>query len=72
MPELVWWSAQTTASTGRLLFPYITSISLLMAMGLIALADSSASGCFAGMFAFSLAAPFLFIVPNYDHPPQVE
>ena len=33
---LTWWSLQTTASTGRLLFPYITSISALMAMGLLA------------------------------------
>ena len=34
---LIWWSSQTSASTGRLLFPYITSISLLLALGLVTL-----------------------------------
>ena len=34
---LMWWSTQTWASTGRLLFPYITSISVLLALGLNAL-----------------------------------
>ena len=33
---LFWWSLQTWASTGRLLFPYITSISLLLALGVSA------------------------------------
>ncbi|MCY4020916.1 MAG: hypothetical protein OXG39_15995 [Chloroflexi bacterium] len=68
---LVWWSAQTTASTGRLLFPYITSISLLMALGLTALRMPALLVALP-MFAFSIAAPFLFIIPNYDHPPQVD
>ena len=68
---LVWWSLQTTASTGRLLFPYITSISLLMTMGLVALRIPP---ILVGlpMLAFSIAAPFLFIIPNYDHPPAVD
>ena len=68
---LVWWSLQTTASTGRLLFPYITSISVLMTMGLVALRIPP---ILVGlpMLAFSIAAPFLFIIPNYDHPPQVD
>ncbi len=68
---LVWWSLQTTASTGRLFFPYITSISVLMTMGLVALRIPP---ILVGlpMLAFSIAAPFLFIIPNYDHPPQVD
>lgn len=68
---LVWWTLQTTASTGRLLFPYITSISLLMAMGLMALRIPALLVALP-MFAFSIAAPFLFIIPNYDHPPTVD
>ncbi len=68
---LAWWSSQTTASTGRLLFPYITAISLLMAMGLRALRIPALLVSLP-MLAFSIAAPFLFIIPNYDHPPQVD
>jgi len=68
---LVWWSTQTTASTGRLLFPYVTAISLLMAMGLTALRIPALLVSLP-MLAFSIAAPFLFIIPNYDHPPQVD
>lgn len=68
---LVWWSTQTTASTGRLLFPYITAISLLMAMGLTALRIPALLLALP-MLAFSIAAPFLFIIPNYDHPPQLD
>ena len=68
---LVWWSLQTTASTGRLLFPYISSISVLMTMGLVALRIPP---ILVGlpMLAFSIATPCLFIIPNYDHPPQVD
>ena len=69
--SLVWWSLQTTASTGRLLFPYITAISLLMAMGLRTLRIPALLVALP-MLAFSIAAPFLFIIPNYDHPPQVD
>ena len=68
---LFWWSTQTTASTGRLLFPYITAISLLMAMGLTALRIPALLVALP-MLAFSIAAPFLFIIPNYDHPPQLD
>ena len=35
--SLIAWSLQTWASTGRLLFPYITAISLLLALGIHAL-----------------------------------
>ena len=68
---LVWWSLQTWASTGRLLFPYITSASLLLAMGIHALRIPP---MLVGlpMLAFSLAVPFLYIIPNYDHPPAVD
>ncbi len=68
---LFWWSLQTWASTGRLLFPYITSISLLLALGLSAWRIPTPLVA-APLLAFSLAAPFLYIMPNYDHPPPVE
>lgn len=67
---LIWWTLQTTASTGRLLFPYVTSISILLALGLCALRIPLLLIALP-MFAFSIAAPFLYIIPQYDHPPQV-
>ena len=67
---LFWWSLQTWASTGRLLFPYITSISLLLALGLSAWRIPPVLIA-TPLFVFSLAAPFLYIMPNYDHPPPV-
>ena len=66
---LLWWTLQTTASTGRLLFPYIASISILMAMGLSALRIPVLLITLP-MMGFSLIAPFVYIMPNYDHPPQ--
>lgn len=68
---LFWWSLQTWASTGRLLFPYITSISLLLALGLSVWRIPPLLIA-APLLAFSLAAPFLYIMPNYDHPQPVE
>ncbi len=68
---LIWWSTQTWASTGRLLFPYITSASVLLALGLRAWRIPPIVVALP-LLAFSLAAPFLYIMPNYDHPPIVE
>lgn len=68
---LMWWSLQVTASTGRLLFPFVTSISLLLALGLTALRFPPLLVALP-MFAFSIAAPTLYIIPQYDHPPRVE
>ena len=68
---LIVWSLQTWASTGRLLFPYITSASLLLALGIGALRIPKAL-IIAPMFAFSLVAPIVYIMPNYDHPAAVE
>ena len=67
---LTWWSLQTTASTGRLLFPYITSISALMALGLLALHIPALVICLP-LLAYSIVVPFQLLLPNYDHPPQV-
>ena len=68
---LFWWTLQTTASTGRLLFPYIASISILMAMGLSALRIPTLLIALP-MMGFSLIAPFAYIMPEYDHPPQLD
>ena len=68
---LIWWTLQTTASTGRLLFPYVTSISILLALGLCALRIPALLIALP-MFAFSIAAPIVYIIPRYDHPPRVE
>lgn len=68
---LIAWSLQTWASTGRLLFPYITSASLLLALGIHALRIPKLL-IVLPMLAFSLLAPFLYIMPNYDHPPAVD
>lgn len=69
--SLLAWSMQTWASTGRLLFPYITSVSVLLALGIHALRIPKLL-IGAPLLAFSLLAPFLYIMPNYDHPPAVE
>lgn len=68
---LIWWSAQTKASTGRLLFPYITSISLLLALGLQTLRIPPLSIALP-MFLFAAIAPIVYIAPQYDHPPVVD
>ena len=68
---LIWWALQTTASTGRLLFPYSTAIGILLALGLRAL-RAPAALIVLPMFVFSIAAPFAYIIPQYDHPPVVE
>ena len=68
--SLIAWSLDTWASTGRLLFPYITSASILLALGIHA-THIPKSLIIAPLFVFSLAAPFIYIIPNYDHPPAV-
>ena len=68
---IIWWTLQTAASTGRLLFPYITSISILLAIGLCALRIPPLLVALP-MFIFSIVAPFAYIIPQYDHPPQVD
>ena len=69
--SLIWYSLQTTSSQGRLLFPYIAAISLLLATGISAI-KLPASLIALLMFLFALAAPIVYIMPQYDHPPQVD
>ncbi|MCY3915710.1 MAG: glycosyltransferase family 39 protein [Chloroflexi bacterium] len=68
---LMWYSTQTPSSQGRLMFPYIAAISLLLALGIAAL-RLPAPLIAIPMCVFSIAAPHLYIVPAYDHPPVVE
>lgn len=67
---LMAWSLDTWASTGRLLFPYITAASVLLALGIHALPIPKPL-IILPMLAFSLFAPVAAIMPNYDHPPAV-
>ncbi len=71
MAMLIWYTLQTASSQGRLLFPYIASISILMSMGLSALRIPTPLIALP-MMAFSLIAPFAYIMPEYDHPPQLD
>lgn len=68
---LIAWSLDTWASTGRLLFPYITSASILLALGIHALRIPKLL-IIAPLFVFCIVAPITAIMPNYDHPPAVE
>lgn len=71
MATVIWYSLQTTASQGRLIFPYSAAISLLLALGLTALRIPA--GLIAvPMFAVAAVVPFVYIIPHYDHPPRVE
>ncbi|MEO8610621.1 MAG: phospholipid carrier-dependent glycosyltransferase [Chloroflexota bacterium] len=78
---VIGWTAQTYASQGRLLFPYIAAISTLLALGLFALFDSirriknkpwlyfAPVGAL-GLFAFIV--PFASITPDYAPPAALE
>lgn len=71
MAMVIWFTLQTTASQGRLAFPYSAAISLLLALGLSALRIPT--GLIAlPMFVFAAIVPFVYIAPHYDHPPRVE
>ena len=68
---VIWYTMQTTASQGRLIFPYISAISMLLALGLSMLKIPTLLIALP-MFLFSAYAPFAYIIPRYDHPPIVE
>ncbi len=68
--SLIWFSLQAPATYGRHLFPFITSISVLMTMGLLTLRIPPLAVAIP-MLLFSLASPFIYIMPQYDHPPTV-
>ncbi|MFO7320555.1 MAG: hypothetical protein DIU68_002400 [Chloroflexota bacterium] len=72
---LIGWTAQTYASQGRLLFPYVAATSPLLALGLDTLLrrlrDWLATFALAGvglLAAFAFVVPFASIAPQYTPP----
>jgi len=78
------WTAQTYASQGRLLFPYLAAISSLLALGLAAIAQGLAAlrlpprlvnrlgtGLVIGLGLIALLIPFGSIAPAYAQPPTL-
>jgi hypothetical protein len=75
--SLIRWTSMTEGTQGRLLFPAISSISILLVLGLsqwIPRGKTSALAIVitASMFAFSSLCPFLYIAPAYAKPPLVD
>ena len=69
--SLLWYTMRTPSSQGRLLFPVIGAISLLMALGIHTL-RIPAPLIALPMMVFAIAAPFAYIIPHYDHPPRLD
>lgn len=67
MGAVIAWTAQTYASQGRLLFPFIAAISPLMAIGLNAV-RLPARLVIPALAAFALSVPFTTIAPAYTPP----
>jgi 4-amino-4-deoxy-L-arabinose transferase-like glycosyltransferase len=62
------WTAQTYASQGRLLFPFIAASSPIMALGLWTLLRRAGELVVLGMAAAALMLPFFVIAPAYAPP----
>jgi 4-amino-4-deoxy-L-arabinose transferase-like glycosyltransferase len=73
---VIGWTAQTYASQGRLLFPYVGAISPLLAMGFISLIPQMPPRWIlvplAAFGVFALIVPFASIAPEYALPPPLE
>lgn len=70
------WTSLTWASQGRLVFPAISAISLLIAVGLSQFSFSLRHSPFVIVhlsFAFllTLATPFAILIPHYTPPPEL-
>ncbi len=68
MGAVIAWTAQTYASQGRLLFPYVAAISTLLALGLWTLVRRAAVIVPALLVMVALAVPLLTIAPAYTPP----
>ena len=71
---LVRWTWTTPASQGRLLFPAISAISILLMLGLSQLVPGRYARTIVivislAMFVFAALCPFLYIGPAYARPP---
>ncbi len=62
------WTAQTYASQGRLLFPYLAAISPLLALGLSALLRRAALAVPTVMLVVAALVPFAVLQPAYASP----
>ncbi len=73
--SLIAWTAQTYASQGRLLFPYVAATSPLLASGLLALWKRPkwelTTAALAIYGTFALMVPFASIRPAYTPPPPL-
>ncbi|MBI5955640.1 MAG: hypothetical protein HY871_01445, partial [Chloroflexi bacterium] len=73
LAALVRWTSLTLASQGRLMFPAIAALSLLLILGLSTLwprkdVAALAAGLGGLLFALALLAPFRYIIPAYPGP----
>ena len=71
---LVRWTQMTRASQGRLMYPAISAISILLFTGLAQWVPQRAAMSLAGvlgviMLAIAVVSPFRYIVPAYAKPP---
>ena len=71
---LVGWMQVTSASLGRLLFPAISSISILLSWGLIQLVPKKFSRVLSNtlgglMASFNIISLLLYVIPTYARPP---
>ena len=72
--SLIRWTSQTLGSQGRLIFPAIAAVSILLAFGLAGWAAGKwrrrvALGLGAGLWVMAAAIPFWIIRPAYAKPP---
>ncbi len=72
--SLISWTAQTMASQGRLLFPYMAASSTLIALGLAELirVRRVLAGLVGAFAIFALITPFVWIAPRYMMPPPLD
>lgn len=70
LASLLRWNQQVEAPHGRLLFPMIGALAVLLVAGLARLPKPRVvlSVVVAGFFALTLVAPFVYIRPAYAHP----
>jgi 4-amino-4-deoxy-L-arabinose transferase-like glycosyltransferase len=69
--SLIAWTSQTAASQGRLLFPCLVAISLLMALGLWTLRVPMPA-VIVPLAAFAALVPFASIAPTYAPPAALD
>ena len=68
---LIRWTSLTWASQGRLIFPAIGAIGVLLAVGLASLWRGLPWVALTFMAALTAVVPFTIIIPHYRPPPQL-